>query len=62
MTPQGHRTSENFEEISQLIKDYINKENAKVRELIPPRLQLAVTIGFLSTMRLYKSIILSTQL
>ena len=31
-------TSENFEEIFQLIKDNIIKKNAKVRELIPPRL------------------------
>ena len=31
-------TSENFEEIFQLIKDDITKENTKMRELIPPRL------------------------
>ena len=31
-------TSENFEEISQLIKDDITKENTKMRELIPLRL------------------------
>ena len=31
-------TSENFEEIFQLIKDNITKENTKLRELIPPRL------------------------
>ena len=31
-------TSENFEEIFQLIKDDITKENTKLRELIPPRL------------------------
>ena len=31
-------TSENFEEILQLIKDDITKENTKMRELIPPRL------------------------
>ena len=31
-------TSENFEEIFQLIKDDITKENIKMRELIPPRL------------------------
>ena len=30
-------TSENFEEIFQLIKDNINKENTKMRELTPPR-------------------------
>ena len=30
-------TSENFEEIFQLIKDDITKENAQMRELIPPR-------------------------
>ena len=28
----------NFEEIFQLIKDNITKENTKMRELIPPRL------------------------
>ena len=31
-------TSENFDEIVQLIKDDITKENTKVRELIPLRL------------------------
>ena len=31
-------TSENSEEIFQLIKDDIPKENNKLRELIPPRL------------------------
>ena len=31
-------TSENFEEIFQLIKDDITKENTKMTELIPPRL------------------------
>ena len=31
-------TSENFEEIFQLIKDDITKENAKMKELISPRL------------------------
>ena len=31
-------TSVNFEEIFQLIKDNIAKENTKMRELIPPRL------------------------
>ena len=31
-------TSENPEEIFQLIKDDIPKENTKLRELIPPRL------------------------
>ena len=31
-------TSENFEEIFQLIKDDITKENTEMRELIPPRL------------------------
>ena len=30
-------TSENFEEIFQLIKDNIIKKNTKMRELIPPR-------------------------
>ena len=46
-------TSENFEEIFQLITDDISKENIKIRELIPPR--LAATFGFLSTGELYKS-------
>ena len=31
-------TSENFEEIFQLIKDNIPKENTNLRELIPSRL------------------------
>ena len=31
-------TSENFEEIFQLIKDDIPEENTNLRELIPPRL------------------------
>ena len=31
-------TSENFEEIFQLINDNIIKENTKIREPIPPRL------------------------
>ena len=31
-------TSENFEEIFQLIKDDIPKENTNLRELIPARL------------------------
>ena len=48
-------TSENFEEIFPLIKDDITKENTKMRELIPPRLQLAATIGFPSAGELYKS-------
>ena len=41
-------TSVNFEEIFQLTKDDLTKENTKMRELIPPRLQFAATIGFLS--------------
>ena len=48
-------TSENFEELLQLIKDDITKENTKMRELIPPRLELAITIGFLSTEKPCKS-------
>ena len=32
------RLQKNFEEIFQLIKDDITKENTKMRELIPPRL------------------------
>ena len=31
------RASENFEEIFQLIKDHITKENTKLRELMLPR-------------------------
>ena len=31
-------TSEDFEEIFQLIKDDVTKENTKMRELIPLRL------------------------
>ena len=31
-------TSKNFEEMFQLIKDDITKENTKMREIIPPRL------------------------
>ena len=46
-------TSENFEEIFQLIKDDITKENIKMRELILH--SLAAIIGFLSTGELYKS-------
>ena len=48
-------TSENFEKIFQLIKDDITKDNTKIRKLIPPRLELAATIGFLSTGESYKS-------
>ena len=48
-------TFENFKEIYQLIKDNIPKENTNLRELIPHRLPLAATIGFLSTGELYKS-------
>ena len=51
-------TSENFKEIFQLIKDDITKENPKMRELIPPRLQLAATIGFWSTGELHKELCL----
>ena len=48
-------TSENFDKIFQLIKDDITKENTKMRDLIPHRLYLAATIGFLSTGKSYKS-------
>ena len=48
-------TSEIFEEIFRLIKDDIPKEVTNLRELIPPRLLLAATIGFLLTGELYKS-------
>ena len=33
-----HLTSENFEQILQLIKDDIPNKKTKLRELIPPRL------------------------
>ena len=46
-------TSGNPEEIFQLIKDDIPKENTKLRELIRPRLQLAAKIGFLSAGELW---------
>ena len=49
-------TSENFEEIFQLIKDDIRKENTKMGEPIPPRLKLAATIRFLSIGESYKSL------
>ena len=39
--------SENFEEIFQLMKNHITKENTQMRELIPSRLQLPATTGFL---------------
>ena len=48
-------SSENFEEIFQLIKGGITKENIKLRELIPSRLQRAATIDFFVTGELYKS-------
>ena len=49
-------TSENFEEIFQLIKDDIRKGNTKMREPIPWRLKLGATIRFLSTGESYKSL------
>ena len=49
-------TSENFEKIFQVIKDYIRKENTKMREPIPPRLKFAATIRFLSTGESNKSL------
>ena len=48
-------TSENIQEIFQLIKDDITKENVKMIELIPPRLWRVATVGFLSTGESYKS-------
>ena len=39
-------TSENFEEIFQLIKDDIPKENTNLKELIPPRLNLQPQLAF----------------
>ena len=49
-------TSENFEEIFQVINDDIRKEKAKMREAIPPRLKLGAAIRFLSTGESYKSL------
>ena len=46
-------TSGNPEEIFQLIKDDIPKENTKLRELIRSRLQLAAKIVFLSAGELW---------
>ena len=48
-------TSENSEEIFQLLKDDTPTENTKLRELILPRLWPAATIGFLLEGKLYKS-------
>ena len=39
-------TSENYEKIFQQIKYDITKENTKMRDPIPFKLQLAGTIGF----------------
>ena len=41
-----------FGELYQLIKDDIPKENTNLKELIPPRLKLAATTGFFSTVEL----------
>ena len=48
-------TSENIEEVFQLIKDDATKTNPKMRGPIPRRLQLAATISFLSTGKSNKS-------
>ena len=48
--------SENFEEIFQLIKHDITKENTKIRESVPPMLKLAAKIRFLSTGKSCKSL------
>ena len=48
-------TFENFEEIFQLIKDGITKQNTKIRIPISPKLWLATTVGFLSAGEWYKS-------
>ena len=45
-------TSENFEEMFQLIKDDITKGNIRMGELIRPK--LAAAIGFFSTWELYE--------
>ena len=41
-------TSEIFEEIFQLIKDDIPKDNAHLRELIPPKLYLLPLLVFIN--------------
>ena len=51
-------TSVNFEEIFQLIKDDITKENTRMRETTPYR----VSTGELYTRIIFLSIILSTNL
>ena len=48
-------SSENFEEIFQLIKDDVRKQNTKTRESISPRLKIAAATCFLSTGESYKS-------
>ena len=57
-------TSENFEEIFQLIKTDITKENIRMRETIPPRLAAQLAFYQLGnyTRVMFMSIILSTQL
>ena len=48
-------TFENFEEIFQLIKDGITKQNTKIRNPISPKLKLATTMSFLSAGESHKS-------
>ena len=55
-------TSEHCEEMFQLIKDNITKENIKFRELIPPRQYLAASIGFLSTRKFSRVMFMRTNL
>ena len=58
--------SENFEEIFQLMKGEITKENTKMRELISPDYNLQPQLAFYQkgnyTKIMFMSIILSTQL
>ena len=49
-------TPENFEYIYHLVKNGVTKQNTTMRESIPPKLKLAVTIRFLSTGESYKSL------
>ena len=49
-------TPKNFEEILSLIKDDISKKNTRMREPIPPEIQLAITIRFLATGNTYQDL------
>ena len=49
-------TLENFEEIFQLIKDDTGKKKHYSEITIPPRIKLAATFRFLSTVELYSTL------